>query len=698
MDSFKDHITVNEDLKFIDLLPPKIRHALKRYAHADKYKGALKMYHELKKNKDIKKRNLPDNRIKGIAADFFKLSHREFDKVLDRKTRYEEVEDWEINEAFTIIYKEPKDIKSLGYSSEQETHIDLLYKKLKKRHDTPLIFDTKPGNKSTIKVFSGEFQKDGEKFLNSLTQGDGAIAPSLNRRGKGDKPGSTMLVFGSGSASQGETSIDASAFGISTKAGFFEFWQAIGLFISKPLTESNFKTTLEKLYIQGDFKIRDFIKGDGWDKFIEFCELDPSVGAEVRMLVNGSYYYRNIITPTISPKKAYVIWDGIKKYYSELKTKEGITGNVKDNTADCVLINGTEAELYAALNSDDQIETNDDTGMLSCGKVQWYQISLKKAKDEARLGKLTKLLRGMYDTPANLDAAEVNDLFDEVDYDYEQVLQEGLFGDIASQMKEIGGDAFKKFKGAVVVVFKYWLKLKSFIGKLAKKYEKDTMKEIERLTKKSLREQLILEKPTSKDMLSAIVDDDTLNKKYEKIIDKNYKDVAGIKIEDKYVSTNIKKQDVEIEPTSINFLVGNVISMKIIKDVIADVNKNGIKVINNLNQSMSMGDTNLPVVKVYGTTGTSAEYEVITVGSITQKNPKLKNKQIKILKVAVQPYKKYYVINMWIFAELKEDGPHYHQVAFKKSGSSSFNYNIEGTATMPENHTTLTNLFKDDVA
>ena len=48
---------------------------------------------------------------------------------------------------------------------------------------------------------------------------------------------------------------------------------------------------------------------------------------------------------------------------------------------------------------------------------------------------------------------------------------------------------------------------------------------------------------------------------------------------------------------------------------------------------------------------------------------------------------------MWIFAELKEDGPHYHQVAFKKSGSSSFNYNIEGTTTIPGTHTTLTKLF-----
>ena len=48
------------------------------------------MYHNLKKDKDVKARGLSDNKIKGIAADAFKLSHREFDKILDRKTRYED--------------------------------------------------------------------------------------------------------------------------------------------------------------------------------------------------------------------------------------------------------------------------------------------------------------------------------------------------------------------------------------------------------------------------------------------------------------------------------------------------------------------------------------------------------------------------------------------------------------------------------
>jgi len=90
MHSFKNHVDEASGLKFISLLPPKVRHAIKRYAHQDKYKGALAMYRELKKNKDIKSRKLSNNKIKSIAADYFNLDHKEFDKILNRKTRYEE--------------------------------------------------------------------------------------------------------------------------------------------------------------------------------------------------------------------------------------------------------------------------------------------------------------------------------------------------------------------------------------------------------------------------------------------------------------------------------------------------------------------------------------------------------------------------------------------------------------------------------
>jgi len=96
MDSFKDHIDEAAALKFFDLLPKKVRHAINRFAHQDKYKGALAMYRGLKKNKDAKTRNLSDKKLKQIASDYFKLNYKEFEKILNRKTRYEAIEDWEL--------------------------------------------------------------------------------------------------------------------------------------------------------------------------------------------------------------------------------------------------------------------------------------------------------------------------------------------------------------------------------------------------------------------------------------------------------------------------------------------------------------------------------------------------------------------------------------------------------------------------
>ena len=79
-----------DSLRFRDLLPRKLKHALYRMSKGDKYKGALNMYHRLKKDTDVRKRGLSDAKIRGIAADSYSLGHREFDKVLDKKTRYEE--------------------------------------------------------------------------------------------------------------------------------------------------------------------------------------------------------------------------------------------------------------------------------------------------------------------------------------------------------------------------------------------------------------------------------------------------------------------------------------------------------------------------------------------------------------------------------------------------------------------------------
>ena len=681
MDSFKTHTIVNEDLKFINLLPAKLRHALKRLAHADKYKGALKMYRELKKNKDIKKRNLPDNRIKGIAADYFKLSHREFEKILDRKTRYEEappgmsdtvkkfkadgMDDdkafalaWSIYnkkknesilEAYTIAYTKASDIKHIAYSDEQLTDIAKLYGEVKSKHDTPLIFDTNPKNKK-IKYHTSIFDKTIVAKYDSLN-----------------------VVKGTGSV--GGKAVDLSDFGIATATDFLEFFQCVGLQVGIALDSSNLKKTLKQLFIGGDFNIRDYIKD--WDKFVAYIDADKSLGKDVIMLVNGSYYFRQ----QIKINNPYVIWNGIGKYYSALKKKEGIEGDVKPNTADCVLIDGTEKDLYDALDSNKPIITADD-GMLSCNGIKWYQISLKKAAGQAKLGKITTLMKGKYKPDEdNMDLAKVRDEFPELIG--EHYLQEGFFGDTAKKLKDLGGDVLKRFKDAAKKVLAFGKNVFKKMKTLGKKYQNNTEKEIERLTKRSkfLKEDYLGEM-SQQAMLNAIVDDRRINTSYTKKIEQ-YRKAVDSTSNDIVEIRNEENKKMRITDDTINFLVSNVISFQLMNDIIKDVKSNGVNVVNDLNQSMAMGDTNLPVVKVYGNPK-KADYEIITVGKIKQAAPKREGKPISVLKVAILPYKDYYVTNMWLFAELVDDVAKYHKIAFKKSGSASFNFNIEGTSTVPE--------------
>ena len=89
MQGFREHTNEATGMRLVDLLPKKVKRKIYRIAHADKYKGALAMYRSFKKNSDMQKRGVSDQKMRDIAADHFKLSHREFAKVLNRKTRYE---------------------------------------------------------------------------------------------------------------------------------------------------------------------------------------------------------------------------------------------------------------------------------------------------------------------------------------------------------------------------------------------------------------------------------------------------------------------------------------------------------------------------------------------------------------------------------------------------------------------------------
>ena len=84
MKSFIQYIEESTEMRLKDLLPKKWKHALNRVMHKDKYKGAIKAIHRMKK----KYPDYSDTKVLGIIADFSHIPKKELKQVLDRKTRY----------------------------------------------------------------------------------------------------------------------------------------------------------------------------------------------------------------------------------------------------------------------------------------------------------------------------------------------------------------------------------------------------------------------------------------------------------------------------------------------------------------------------------------------------------------------------------------------------------------------------------
>ena len=677
--SFNEKVQEDTGMRVIDLLPKKVKRMIYRHQHQDKYKAALLMMKALRKDPDVISRGLSKQRIQDIAADHFGLNHREFAKILDRKTRYEEktparpqdddsgwVEEF-ITEAHNIRPENHVEINKLkNFNTSQKKEIIILYdylKKVKPQVNYPLIFDDAPKG-YVIKI---------KRELQSLDMTIGQIKKLLDIKLGG-------LKFGDGSS---DTSAKLKVFGIKNKTEFLEMMQTIGFYLAKPLDQGNYIATLKKQVIYGDYRIREFL--DDWEGFVEFTHSDKELQSAVIMLCNGSHYYRQ----TIGFKKPYVIWTNITSYYSALKAKEGVETDIKPNTADCVLTNKEPKALYDALRSDEPVITDETTGKLSCNGVEWYQISLKKSKDGAKLGKLTTLIKGKLDVGKNRDESgiyssqnEANSIW--INESVEEFIVEGMFGDMMAKAKQLGKEAVNKVKKAGAALLNFTKRALAFVGKLMKKEQQANDRFINQIT----RGKTLNEKVTQKDQLDIIASQPGPKRLYIEYANKKMKLMKPVN-NDKIASSMVLKPVTKISNKSIEFLVGNVISFGIVNKMIAAIEKDGMKLVNDLIQSMSMGDTKLPVVKVYGNPS-KADVEVITVASLKQSNPKLNKEQVKILLVDVHPIggaEDYFVINMYIFAELKDNIPNYHKISMKKTGSG-FTYDIEGVATQPINKIT----------
>ena len=190
--------------------------------------------------------------------------------------------------------------------------------------------------------------------------------------------------------------------------------------------------------------------------------------------------------PAIKWPQTEVIHQNITKYYKALPPKWK-TKKSKQNTADIIYItSGTKEELLKKLpdcKKEGSIGWEATTGkcFIPDTNLEWYQVSLKKGKDDARIGKLTTFLKGKYgaitnirDLPTEVNASVIergnylgipygwDDQMDKI------LLDEGLF------------DAFKDLKDKVIGSFK---KLASWAAGKLRKVAKGVLKVVKKLVR-----------------------------------------------------------------------------------------------------------------------------------------------------------------------------------------------------------------------
>ena len=144
------------------------------------------------------------------------------------------------------------------------------------------------------------------------------------------------------------------------------------------------------------------------------------------------------------------IWAQIDKYYKEAhKTWE--TRAFKNNTADAIIITkGTASDLFSvmakvkAMSEEDQIKKTktNNSNMITCEGVSWYQVSLKKGMGDSRIGKTAPFVvdRGSEFTGLKKGIHKPGDAFKFADLAYNEqfireALSEGWFSDKLAVVK-----------------------------------------------------------------------------------------------------------------------------------------------------------------------------------------------------------------------------------------------------------------------
>ena len=478
--------------------------------------------------------------------------------------------------------------------------------------------------------------------------------------------------------------------GVSWKADSLETAQCIGLYIDGGKMLDDFGSAggvpsvkLHDSYINQIKKV--FGNGQDWNqsgvaKIMEKLDKMPVADwFQLASLAAGMTSFKNDkVKPLIGGFN--IIHGRITDYYRSEEENASTKGS-KENTADIIISNVSASELIDGMSKHKVEYDKNGVCTLIDSKIKFLQVSLKKARGGAQLGKITGLLQSKYDLPA-------------YDVMLNTMIEEGFLSKIGKFMSSI----VDKLKN-VLNKIKKWAS--GIYNKISKRFDVQVKKDLAFLEKRMGLKRGHLKECFKYDENGMICEG--LNDQLSKLSLKNinilrmsvnerlsdFEKMANKISEFAYQkSGNLTKGNISTD--SIFKLFSNYTAVYVFNEVISsnsgDMNKLKDEIID-LQKEMFFGKTLLPVYKVYGAS-TPNEKSYDYLGGAKEFSDKKRN-DIEGVTLPISGFhasatrtKEYYALESSFVMGVDDDGnPTYSLNRMgSNAGSEKFSFVFEGSS------------------
>jgi hypothetical protein len=412
----------------------------------------------------------------------------------------------------------------------------------------------------------------------------------------------------------------------------------------------------------------------------------------------------------------HMIHGTIDKGYKKSEAKNPLVqvSGVKDNTADMIICDSSASALTDAIGK--ETVTYDTNGICKTdGGITFVQVSLKKAKEGAQLGKVTSALLQKHNISSAM-AIYRQVVGEQYHPDYVQYLDEGLFGDFIkksfNKLKDVASGIAAAF-GKVIDGAKKLVK--GWVGDFKKVWAQETTAAVSDFSRlfglnsrdvKSLTEAFNSFIDTGQ-MFLAEETEESINKRLKnakpsditKFVNSitNRTSSLGSLYDQYWYLDHVEKGSISATKIGKNFnidisikLLANEVSLRTLAKIFTSNASNIdqlVKDMVDIQKEIFFGKTSLPLYKVYGKEADAQSWEYLgtAVDFAAKKEAQISGEggelSYPISGFSVKDQRsKYYNIESWIITGVKNGASTYAQMRMGTNRAGAFSYVVEGTA------------------